>query len=161
MLLLSVHTRYETWKPGRYQTKAQLADREPQVSFERFFWISTISKSPECGGEGIQIPHFEQSLGCYPTVTIPLVIRFNDARLIDPTGSFKKNPAFRVDPSGQWQDHTQGLRTTAPVKSDVANKRVDVLYAMLCSSSYTERSHTKPSFLSLSWSSYFYPAATG
>lgn len=34
MFLLSIHTRYETWKPGHHQTKAQLDDREPQVSFE-------------------------------------------------------------------------------------------------------------------------------
>lgn len=74
------------------------------------------------------------------TATNPSVLRCNDARLIDLTGSFKKNPASRVDPSGKRHEHTQDLRPTAPVKSDVDNKQVDVLDAML-PSSYTEITH--------------------
>lgn len=159
MLLLSIHAREETWKPGRYQTKAQLADREPQVSFEPSQDFSNedylnqynlkVTGMWRGGNADSSFWTISQLLSML-TATIPLVIRFNDARLIDPTKSFKKkNPASREDPSGQRHEHARGLRPTAPVESDVDNKRADVLCAMLCSSSYTERSHTKPSFLSL------------
>lgn len=111
VLLLSIHARYETWKPGRYQTKAQLADREPQVSFEPsldfsnedfFFWISTISN---CGFhrnvEGRECRFLilnNLSAVIHVDATILSVIRFNDARLIDPTGSLKKKSCFQGRP---------------------------------------------------------------